>query len=208
MLSAIGFLGYTNFVTLSDSRSGQNNNNNLVTENDTTNFVMQNDSLAKVNGGKEFVTLSDSLAKVNGGKEFVTLSDSLAKVNGDKEFVTLSDSRSGQDFESAEIPVKQFQTFVINPTIANTITGKEGTVIEFPVNAFETESSEMVTLQLKEFYKLSDMVFANLTTQTAGGELIETGGMVQIEASQPSISKLNLAPDKSITLKFPFETKK
>ena len=223
MLSAIGFLGYTNFVTLSDSRSGQNNNN-LVTENDTTNFVMQNNSLAKVNGGKEFVTLSDSLAKVNGGKEFVTLSDSLAKVkgdkefvtlsdslakvNGDKEFVTLSDSRSGQDFESAEIPVKQFQTFSIDPTKASSITGAEGTIIDFPANAFDTKSKEKVEIKLQEFYKLSDMVFANLTTQTAGGELIETGGMVQIEASQPSISKLNLAPDKSITLKFPFETKK
>jgi hypothetical protein len=206
MLSAIGFLGYTNFVTLIDSRSGQNNNN-LVTENDTTNFVMQNDSLAKVNGDKEFVTLSDSLAKVNGGKEFVTLSDSLAKVNGDKEFVTLSDSRSGQDFESAEIPVKQFQTFSIDPTKASSITGAEGTIIDFPANAFDTKSKEKVEIKLQEFYKLSDMVFANLTTQTAGGELIETGGMVNVEAYQGD-SKLNLAGGKAINLKFPAKNKK
>jgi len=105
-----------------------------------------------------------------------------------------------------EIPVKQAQTFTIDPTKANTITGAEGTVIDFPANAFDTQSNEMVTIQLKEFYKLSDMVFANLTTQTKDGELIETGGMVHVEAFQGS--KIDLAEGKAITLNFPFEKKK
>ena len=107
----------------------------------------------------------------------------------------------------AEIPVKQFQTFKIDPTKSNTITGAEGTIIDFPANAFDTKSKEIVEIKLQEFYKLSDMVFANLTTQTAGGELIETGGMVNIEAYQGD-GKLNLAEGKTIDLKFPYENKK
>ncbi len=106
----------------------------------------------------------------------------------------------------AEFPVKGFQTFKINSSKANTITGNERTIIEIPANAFETKSEAMVELKLQEFYKLSDMVFANLTTQTKDGQLIETGGMVNIEAYQGA--KLKLAEGKSITLKFPFEEKK
>lgn len=130
---------------------------------------------------------------------------------GQRESLTADNDKADlnlDQFESAQIPIKKFQTFKIDPTKANSITGKEGTIIEFPANAFQTESDEEVTIQLKEFYKLSDIVFANLTTQTKEGELIETGGMVQIEASQPSKAKLELMPDKSITLKFPSTTSK
>lgn len=176
---------------------------------DRTEFVTQSDSRSEMN---------DKGLNIKGDSEFLMQIDSRSEIKGDDtaEFVMLSDGRSRQTVPNdsttqpdfAKIPVKQFQTFVIDQTKANNITGKEGTIIEFPANAFQTESDQEVTIKLKEFYKLSDIVFANLTTQTKNGQLIETGGMVQIEASQPSISKLNLAPDKSITLKLPCEMKK
>lgn len=144
------------------------------------------------------------------------LSDSSDKNNIEvEELVMLSDIRSRQTVQVevpepdfAEIPVKQFQTFKIDPTIANILSGEEGTIIEIPAAAFDTESNQMVTIQLKEYYTLSDMVFANLTTQTNEGQLIETGGMVYIEARQASKANLKLAADKAISLKFPFEKKK
>lgn len=107
----------------------------------------------------------------------------------------------------AKLPTKEFQYFKINPTKANTIKGSEGTIIKFKANCFDTESDEIVTVKLKEFYKMSDIVFANLTTQTNSGELLETGGMVYIEAIQAN-KKLELKHDKPIELRFPTKNKK
>ena len=154
-------------------------------------------------------TKGDNLVELNENPtSLVTRSDNRNKSEtNNNSLVTHSDSQSGQDFESAEIPVKQFQTYGIDPTKPNTIAGAEGTIIDFPANAFDTKSKGRVEIKLQEFYKLSDMVFANLTTQTAGGELIETGGMVNVEAYQGDV-KLNLAEGKSIDLKFPYENKK
>ncbi|MFT6166844.1 MAG: hypothetical protein ACJAV5_001509 [Vicingaceae bacterium] len=180
-------------VTLGDSRSEQET---------------KGDNLVELNENPtSLVTRSDNRNKSETNKNsLVTHSDSRSGQNKNN-LVKLSDSRSRQDFASAEIPVKQFQTFKIDPTKPNTITGVEGTIIDFPANAFDTKSKGRVEIKLQEFYKLSDMVFANLTTQTASGELIETGGMVNIEAYQGDV-KLNLAEGKSITVKFPFEEKK
>lgn len=111
-------------------------------------------------------------------------------------------------YDFAKLPVKLAQTFKIDPTKLNAIKGEEGTLIEIPANAFQTNSNEPVEIKLKEFYKLSDMVFANLTTQTTEGDLLETGGMIHIEANQGENKQLQLASDKRLSISFPCQEKK
>lgn len=109
--------------------------------------------------------------------------------------------------EHFELPKKKFQYFKINQNRDTTLKGREGTIIEIPSNSFNTNSNEL-TIRLKEYYKMSDMVFSDLTTMTTNNEIIETGGMLYIEAISNDGKRLELKKDKEINLKFPFEEKK
>lgn len=61
------------------------------------------------------------------------------------------------------------------------IVGSKGTVMSFPAHTFKVPSGEQVVLKIREAYKWSDIIAANLGTQ-AGESLLVTAGMVQIEA--------------------------
>lgn len=61
------------------------------------------------------------------------------------------------------------------------IVGSKGTVMSFPAHTFNVPSGEQVVLKIREAYKWSDIIAANLGTQ-AGENLLVTAGMVQIEA--------------------------
>lgn len=157
---------------------------------------------------KEVNQLDDIVEKVKDDKEVEVKTEGRNKKNAN--IVTLEDSGNRQEItpDFAKIPKKAFQIFQIDPTKKNTIRGEEGTVIEIPANAFDTKSKAMVEINLQEFYKLSDIVFANLSTQTSSGELIETGGMVNIKALDFEKKELKLKLEQSISLKFPYEQKK
>lgn len=77
------------------------------------------------------------------------------------------------------------QFFAINHKQDTIISGTEGTRLEFAANSFELESGEavsgMIELKLKEYYSVKDMLAANLST-TSNGKLLETGGMIFLEA--------------------------
>jgi len=104
--------------------------------------------------------------------------------------------------------MKEAQTF----KLANDpIEGKEGTIIELNKEdlMFEDGSavSGPVTIELREFYKKADMLFANISTVSDNG-ILETGGMIEVNAFSEN-KKLRLKDDAEMTVKFvaPYEQK-
>lgn len=85
---------------------------------------------------------------------------------------------------------KKPQVFSIRTDRDTTIICKEGTTIKIDANSLISEKtgnpiSGTFQLKVKEYYKISDMILANLTT-TSGGKIIETGGMLHISATNNS----------------------
>lgn len=79
------------------------------------------------------------------------------------------------------------QSFTIDPTRPNTIHGRNGTLIVIPavslVDANGQTLTSPVTVSLSEFLKPGDALFQSFSTQTTEGELLETGGMLKLDAS-------------------------
>jgi hypothetical protein len=86
-----------------------------------------------------------------------------------------------------------------------TITGKHGTKIHIPKNAFEDEDGNAVNgeiaFELKEIYSAGDMLLGNFTTMS-GGKVLQTGGMLYINAVSGS-KKLRLKKGRTIELLMP-----
>ncbi|MCH2044112.1 MAG: OmpA family protein [Saprospiraceae bacterium] len=85
------------------------------------------------------------------------------------------------------------------------ITGRQGTMIEIPANAFVDADGNTVTdvqITLKEAYSYGDMLLHNLGT-TAGDKLLETGGMVYIDAQTPDGQQLQLKDGQMIDVRMP-----
>lgn len=109
--------------------------------------------------------------------------------------------------EKIELPVKKSQFFFIDSSKDTTITGKEGTKISFKANTFDIPNKEKIKIELKEFYKRSDLALSNLTTITNDEKLLETGGMVFLEATVKN-KKVHLKKESNYTIEFPYENKK
>lgn len=100
---------------------------------------------------------------------------------------------------------KKPEVFEINTEKEVTITCKEGTKITIPSKSFVNAKTGRlargkINFEVTEFYKLSDMLLANLSTKS-DDELLETGGMLYVEANKKG-SKLNLKPGKRIQITF------
>lgn len=100
------------------------------------------------------------------------------------------------------------QTFSIDPSIDNIITGSNGTKIRINRNTFIDSSgnqvSGMIEIHLKEVLTTPDMVLGNLTT-TFNGMPLETGGMLFIDAISEN-QKLSIAGNKSIQVALPSDS--
>jgi hypothetical protein len=80
---------------------------------------------------------------------------------------------------------KTIQEFQINNTNDTVIKGKEGTIIYIPKDCFITDNNKQVKsvkFSLNEHYNFEDILTNNLTTITENGELLETAGMILINA--------------------------
>lgn len=99
------------------------------------------------------------------------------------------------------------QSFTIDPTQPQTITGNQGTIIKFPKNIFQFKNGEQpnlpIEIQLLECYSYKDMISQNLHTQS-NNQLLETGGMIKVEAKQGD-QFLELKANQSYTIQFPKE---
>ncbi|MBJ6368223.1 energy transducer TonB [Snuella sedimenti] len=102
------------------------------------------------------------------------------------------------------------QSISINTERDTTVICKEGTKLTIKANSFINAQGlpikGVVDLEVTEFYKLEDMLLANLST-TSKGKLLETGGMLYIEAKKAN-AKLVLKKNANMEIAFPTQNKK
>ena len=97
------------------------------------------------------------------------------------------------------------QTFLISPNSTKTIAGSQGTLMTIDANSFETKEGKEVTseieIQLSEYYEVSDMILANLST-SSDNNMLETGGMIHWTAKSEG-EELKLKNGKGVQIEFP-----
>ncbi|MEN9002205.1 MAG: hypothetical protein ABF242_07830 [Flavobacteriales bacterium] len=97
------------------------------------------------------------------------------------------------------------QGYNLNTAQDTVIETENGSVFVIPADAFETENGEPVTgtvnFEIKEAFEDLDIMKAGLTT-TSDGELLETGGMFFLDATQNG-QKLRLKKGKEILSQLP-----
>lgn len=99
------------------------------------------------------------------------------------------------------------QSFTVSIQKKQTIEARKGTKVTIPSNAFTLEDGSLlppnarVEIQIQEAISLEDMLLNNLSTMS-GDQMLETAGMVQIEANYQGKS-LQLAADKNIEVQVP-----
>ena len=102
------------------------------------------------------------------------------------------------------------EKFKINTQKDTVFLCKEGTKLIVKANSFVDSNGNNINgtidLNVTEYYKLSDILLANLTT-TSNGKQLETGGMLFIEAKKDE-TNLILADSSSIEISFPTDSKK
>jgi hypothetical protein len=100
----------------------------------------------------------------------------------------------------ANYPEKESQYFLINPMRDTTISGKEGTEIHISPTALT--SRKLVSIKLKEFYSLADLMINDLST-VSDGEMIQTGGSIYLEAREHKTEKkVTINPNLGLDIAF------
>lgn len=106
---------------------------------------------------------------------------------------------------------KKPQQFVINTQKDTTIICTEKTKLKINANSFISATTGKaidgkVQIQVTEYYSISDIVLANLST-SSDGKLLETGGMIHISAISDG-KKCVIKKGKSIEIGLPTKAKK
>ncbi len=98
-------------------------------------------------------------------------------------------------------------TYTIDNRFDTLLSCEKGTVISIPAYCFvkPNQSNYLVRLTIRETIELSDMLLGNLNTM-AGNELLETGGMIEINAADQSGNEIDLLNEKSLTLYLPTDS--
>jgi hypothetical protein len=112
------------------------------------------------------------------------------------------------DFKTIE---RGFHDFVINNNFDTILLCKEGTVFKIKHSSFLiasnlTEAKGAIKFQVKEFYKISDILAARLATHS-NGNILETAGMLYIQATSGG-QLCKLKDNSAIEVSFPFTEKK
>lgn len=125
--------------------------------------------------------------------------DNVAEINRAKALNTIYEVMS--EFRSP------YQTFDIKDVTREfEIVGEKGFRIVFPELAFVDVDGNVVLgeveVKLTEYTSNTEFAEAGLTTLTTSGELLETGGMINLEASSGG-KKVQLSPGKEVTIEVP-----
>ncbi|MEE9362136.1 MAG: hypothetical protein V3U92_06010 [Cellulophaga sp.] len=96
------------------------------------------------------------------------------------------------------------QFFDLDTVSLKEITGKYGTKIYFERSFFDVDELEKITLELKEFYKLRDLIKNNIRTITNENELLESSGVIYLDFKKNGVS-IDLKDSVNINLRFPKE---
>ncbi|MGJ8591338.1 MAG: hypothetical protein ACSHXF_02250 [Aquaticitalea sp.] len=129
--------------------------------------------------------------------------------------IVLLDSISDEIAERTSVNLKPFpkqpQVFTFDVNKDTIIKCKEGTVLKIKANSFVHSGygspvKGVIDFEVTEYYKLSDMLLANLTT-TSKGQQLETGGMLYVHAVQGE-GLVELKPNATIDIFMPTKNKK
>ncbi|MBL4705308.1 MAG: hypothetical protein JKY54_12355, partial [Flavobacteriales bacterium] len=97
------------------------------------------------------------------------------------------------------------QSFTINTSIWNQVTGAQGTRVYIPAGSFQDASGNAVTgtveIRMVEILDLTDVILMNKPT-VSGGQLLTTGGELKVNAYQGG-NVLGLTPGANITFMVP-----
>lgn len=97
------------------------------------------------------------------------------------------------------------QTFSVNANIQQRIVGSKGTILDISPYSFKTLSGQVVTgnvtVELREMYSKSDMIFSKAPTMSSNGLLV-SGGELFLQAFQNG-AQLQLNGTDKIKSKFP-----
>jgi hypothetical protein len=96
------------------------------------------------------------------------------------------------------------QRFCIHPKGDTTLVLDQGTIIYFPPEPFGKLDIPCIEIRAKEFYRKSDMILENLST-TSNGRLLESDGMVYIEATVKD-QTLELKDGKKVIVLMPADS--
>jgi hypothetical protein len=111
-------------------------------------------------------------------------------------------STSNKPTEKVTFPIDKF---TISSSSDTTIFGQQGTRLFIEKETFQFPDGTPVTgsikIELKEFYKKSDIVLADLSTES-NGKLLETGGMINIQATSEG-REIEIKANKKIIAHFP-----
>jgi hypothetical protein len=120
----------------------------------------------------------------------------------------ISDRLKGDVTMPEEPPVPQappVNEFTISSTGDTAIYAEQGTRVYIKTESFRFDDGSPVTgpvvINIKEYYKKSDILLADLST-SSNGQLLETGGMLYITATSEG-ENVELRKDKSLTVYFP-----
>lgn len=144
----------------------------------------------------------------------IIINKEVSQNNANEVVVNESGTKATTDISLSDV-YKHFekkpQVFSIRTDRDTTIICKEGTTIQIKANSFISEKtgnpiSGIIQLKVKEYYKISDMILANLTT-TSFGKILETGGMIYISATADNENCI-IKPNSNIEIGFPYLNKK
>ncbi|WP_107038639.1 OmpA family protein [Brumimicrobium mesophilum] len=123
----------------------------------------------------------------------------IEKANNRRVEIILDYDTNNSIYETLD---KDFQVYKISSQKDTLITCLEGTVLDIgkDVFALKNKSSDLI-IKVKEYYNKSDFISANLTTLTNNNELLESRGMINIEAYQDG-EEIQLKEDKSLGIFF------
>lgn len=133
---------------------------------------------------------------------YITLLGLLVSCGVQTEVTEQKDNSTAELFSQFE---KQSAFFTFSPDSVFKLIGKEGTEITILpgclVHQDGINPTGEITLEMKECYSASDIVFNNLTTQTKN-DLLQTGGMIYLQARSGD-KVLKVKEGKHIEIKFP-----
>lgn len=101
---------------------------------------------------------------------------------------------------------QKVQTFEINTSKQQTINGEQGTVVAFPVGCFGKLQGK-VKIELIECYSIQEMLLNGLSTQTTDGKLLESDGMIYLNASNEKGDTLEIKQGR-VKVQMPTEHRK
>jgi hypothetical protein len=130
--------------------------------------------------------------------------------NNNKPSTTVVKTSKISESDPFKETMVESQFFEINAKEDNVVEGKNGTVVVFPKGCFLDSDSNVVEdgvkIELAEALEMKDMILSNLNT-TSDGKLLESDGMIYINAFDKDGNQLTISKDNPIHIEIPTKKK-